>query len=95
MREKRKFLMRSKIILKTETKARIKQVKIILTKPELLRSEKELEILRNSQEIVLDLEEKSRKQAEAKRRVEEVCLHTGIPVLCQAESDAVCCVSGH
>ena len=72
-REKRKLAQRADICVRFEAKERYNNIRQILKKDPSLRNDEELQMMANSQEIVQEIEKRSWRQEQAKRRVEEVC----------------------
>lgn len=71
-REKRKLAQRADIFVRFEAKERYNNIRQILKKDPSLRNDEELQMMANSQEIVQEIEKRSWRQEQAKRRVEEV-----------------------
>ena len=63
-----------------EVQARLKQIKSILQKGTEKCSEEELDILRQSPEMVKEIERRAAKQANAKARVKEVVLFCSLRI---------------
>ena len=71
-RERRKLAQKAETFVKVEIKERFNSIRQILKKDPSLRNEEELQLMANSEEIVLEIERRAQKQKQAKRRVEEV-----------------------
>lgn len=71
-REKRKLAQRADIFVRFEAKERYNNIRQILKKDPSLRNDEEIQMMANSQEIVQEIEKRSWRQEQAKRRVEEV-----------------------
>lgn len=70
-REKRKLAQRADIFVRFEAKERYNNIRQILKKDPSLRNDEEIQMMANSQEIVQEIEKRSWRQEQAKRRVEE------------------------
>ncbi|XP_049818410.1 NAD-dependent protein deacetylase sirtuin-7 isoform X3 [Aethina tumida] len=68
---RRQAVQSKKLCAKEERNASIKKVSLILQKPQEERSGEDLEVLRESKDVINEVQERWRKRDEAKRRLEE------------------------
>lgn len=71
-RERRKSAWRAQICVKSELRKRFNVVRQILKTDPLNRTTEEIQILKNSEEVVKEIQLRAQRQAQAKSRIQEV-----------------------
>ncbi|XP_020916522.1 NAD-dependent protein deacetylase sirtuin-7, partial [Exaiptasia diaphana] len=78
LRERKKIAWREQFLANLEDKDNCKLIKQILKKDPSDRSEKDRSILKELESLVMQVEDRARKQAKAKRKVEEILDPVGV-----------------
>ncbi|XP_019615627.1 PREDICTED: NAD-dependent protein deacetylase sirtuin-7-like [Branchiostoma belcheri] len=84
-REARKIAQKCQLLVKAETRARVKKISEILKKPEDTRTKEEVQILQQSPDVVADMQKRARRRDKLKEQLKEV--EDPPEVLCRKASE--------